>query len=71
MSYKQRNKYYLYIYNFFLFFQIGTLTDHYLFEHPHVHRRSAELSQDHHERLSSHPQVRLAETASFESESRR
>ncbi|XP_060593632.1 furin-like protease kpc-1 isoform X2 [Ruditapes philippinarum] len=37
--------------------QIGTLEDHYLFEHEHVHRRSAERSEEHHQKLSSHPQV--------------
>ncbi|KAL4227338.1 Proprotein convertase subtilisin kexin type [Mactra antiquata] len=37
--------------------QIGSLEDHYLLEHPHVHRRSIESSDIHHQHLSTHPQV--------------
>ncbi|XP_052282248.1 furin-like protease kpc-1 isoform X1 [Dreissena polymorpha] len=40
---------------------IGSLKDHYLFEHPHVHRRSALHSTEHHEKLSSHPHVQWFE----------
>ncbi|XP_052791389.1 furin-like protease kpc-1 isoform X1 [Mya arenaria] len=37
--------------------QIGSLEDHYLFEHPHVHRRSADRNLEHHEKLSTHDDV--------------
>ena len=36
---------------------IGTIKDHYLFEHPHVHKRSTTHSQIHHETLKNHPHV--------------
>lgn len=41
--------------------QIGSLENHYLFEHPHVHRRSAERNEEHHAHLASHPQVQWFE----------
>ena len=37
--------------------QIGDLKNHYLLEHPHVHKRSAQPSHDHHEHLDQHPHV--------------
>ncbi|KAL8562679.1 hypothetical protein ACOMHN_011250 [Nucella lapillus] len=37
--------------------QIGTLADHYLFEIPHRHTRSADPSHTHHAALSSNPEV--------------
>ena len=43
------------------YFQIGDLTDNYLFEHPHVQRRSAEHSEEHHQLLTSHPQVKASD----------
>ncbi|XP_064106409.1 furin-like protease 2 isoform X1 [Macrobrachium nipponense] len=41
--------------------QIGSLENYYLFEHPHVHKRSAEPSDHHHETLSSDPRVMWVE----------
>ncbi len=38
--------------------QIGALEDHYLLEHPHVVKRSIQLSQDHHDRLRDEPKVK-------------
>lgn len=40
-----------------IYFQIGSLADHYLFEHPHVHKRHIARNLEHHEKLSSHPHV--------------
>ena len=37
--------------------QIGTLDDHYLFRHSHVHKRSTTLSKSHHDVLQSEPEV--------------
>ncbi|XP_076044014.1 furin-like protease 2 [Oratosquilla oratoria] len=37
--------------------QIGSLDDMYLFEHQHVHKRSADPSPHHHQKLHSDPQV--------------
>lgn len=37
--------------------QIGALEDHFLFEHPHVHKRSTSLATDHHQRLIDNPHV--------------
>lgn len=42
--------------NFFL--QIGSLDEFYLFEHQHVHKRSAQVDEKYHSRLKSDPQVR-------------
>ena len=37
--------------------QIGSLEDHYLFWHSHVHKRSTALSYSHHDILQNHPEV--------------
>uniref|UniRef100_A0A1B6CCM9 furin n=1 Tax=Clastoptera arizonana TaxID=38151 RepID=A0A1B6CCM9_9HEMI len=38
--------------------QIGSLKGFYLFEHPKVHKRSVQVNEEHHEKLSSETQVR-------------
>ncbi|KAK3588783.1 hypothetical protein CHS0354_011991 [Potamilus streckersoni] len=40
---------------------IGSLEDHYLFEHPRVRRRSVNPHRYHHRKLSEHPQVHWVE----------
>ena len=37
--------------------QIGTIEDHYIFQHNHVHKRSTTLSKSHHDLLQSEPEV--------------
>ncbi|KAL5005336.1 hypothetical protein ScPMuIL_018792 [Solemya velum] len=51
--------------------QIGSLTDHYLFEHPHVHRRSANPATSHLEHLSQQPEVRWVEQQQVKSRRKR
>ncbi|XP_063859922.1 neuroendocrine convertase 1-like isoform X2 [Scylla paramamosain] len=40
--------------------QIGSLEHHYLFEHKHVHKRSADPAHDHHRNLDTDHRVSLA-----------
>ena len=37
--------------------QIGSLEDHYLFQHNHVHKRSTTISHEHHHVLQGEPEV--------------
>ncbi|OWF48429.1 Proprotein convertase subtilisin/kexin type 6 [Mizuhopecten yessoensis] len=37
--------------------QIGNLKDHYLLEHPHIHKRSTSPSHVHHARFSQEPEI--------------
>jgi hypothetical protein len=41
----------------FLFLQIGSLKNYFLFHHPHVHRRSLTFNETHHENLKKEPEV--------------
>ncbi|XP_045130574.1 neuroendocrine convertase 1-like isoform X2 [Portunus trituberculatus] len=40
--------------------QIGSLKHHYLFEHKHVHKRSADPAHDHHQNLDTDHRVSVA-----------
>lgn len=43
--------------NKIILLQIGSLTEFYLFEHQHVHKRSVNVDEKYHSRLKLDPQV--------------
>ena len=41
--------------------QIGSLDNHFLFEHSRIHKRSIQKNQEHFEKLENHPEIKWVE----------